>query len=195
MWGLLTGSPRCRWRKSTSSAGRKRRSGPAGTTTCPWIPMARASTNRSRVSLRGRDRRRHRRQPGDGEGADADGRPGRRIPVSRWKPFPGVRGASGMALTMRGYLRGGRDRRDPGGCIVSRRRERRRQDARTADRIAMALALLRQSDERRHGLAVAQRHGPRPRSARQVGGAGRPATEFLASPTRRRPLPLPLLRV
>jgi hypothetical protein len=38
----------------------------------------------------------------DGEGADADGRPGRRMPVSRWKPFPGVRGAPGMALTMRG---------------------------------------------------------------------------------------------
>ncbi len=40
-----------------------------------------------------------------------------------------------------------RDRRDPGGCIVSRRRGRRRQDARTADRIAAALAIwLSRSD-------------------------------------------------
>jgi hypothetical protein len=37
---------------------------------------------------------------------------------------------------------------------VGRRRERRRQEDRTADRIAMALELIRRSDERWHGLAV-----------------------------------------
>jgi hypothetical protein len=37
---------------------------------------------------------------------------------------------------------------------MGRRRERRRQDDRTPDRIAAALALIRQSDERWHGLAV-----------------------------------------
>jgi hypothetical protein len=48
----------------------------------------------------------------------------------------------------------------------------RRQDVRTADQIAAALALIRQSDEPWHGLAVAQRHGPRRRTARPFGGAG-----------------------
>ena len=37
---------------------------------------------------------------------------------------------------------------------MARRRERRRQDTPTSDRIAAALALIRQSDERWHGLAV-----------------------------------------
>jgi hypothetical protein len=36
---------------------------------------------------------------------------------------------------------------------MSRRRERRRQEDRTADRIAMALEMIRRSDERWHGLA------------------------------------------
>jgi hypothetical protein len=36
---------------------------------------------------------------------------------------------------------------------MSRRRERRRQEDRTADRIAMALEMIRCSDERWHGLA------------------------------------------
>ena len=35
-----------------------------------------------------------------------------------------------------------------------RRSRRRHEDSRTADRIAAALALIRQSDERWHGLAV-----------------------------------------
>jgi hypothetical protein len=37
---------------------------------------------------------------------------------------------------------------------MGRRRERRRQEDRTADQIAMALELIRRSDERWHGLAV-----------------------------------------
>ena len=37
---------------------------------------------------------------------------------------------------------------------MGRRRERRRQDDQTSTRIAAALALIRQSDERWHGLAV-----------------------------------------
>ena len=37
---------------------------------------------------------------------------------------------------------------------MGRRRERRRQDDRATDRIAAALALIRQSDEMWHGLAV-----------------------------------------
>ena len=36
---------------------------------------------------------------------------------------------------------------------MGRRRERRRQEDRTADRIAMALEMIRRSDERWHGLA------------------------------------------
>jgi hypothetical protein len=36
---------------------------------------------------------------------------------------------------------------------MGRRRERRRQDNPTADQIAAALALIRQTDERWHGLA------------------------------------------
>jgi hypothetical protein len=39
------------------------------------------------------------------------------------------------------------------GGVMGRRRERRRQDDRTADRIAMALEMIRRSDERWHGLA------------------------------------------
>ena len=45
-----------------------------------------------------------------------------------------------------------------------RRSRRRYDDHRTADRIAAALALIKQSDESWHGLAVwlvAPRHGPR----------------------------------
>jgi hypothetical protein len=41
-----------------------------------------------------------------------------------------------------------------GGLFYGRRRERRRQDDRTADRIAAALALIRKTDEHWHGLAV-----------------------------------------
>jgi hypothetical protein len=40
------------------------------------------------------------------------------------------------------------------GGVMGRRRERRRQDDRTADRIAMALEMIRRSDEHWHGLAV-----------------------------------------
>jgi len=39
------------------------------------------------------------------------------------------------------------------GVAIGGRRERRRCDDRTADRIAAALALIRQTDERWHGLA------------------------------------------
>jgi hypothetical protein len=37
---------------------------------------------------------------------------------------------------------------------MGRRRERRRQDTPTSDRIAMALEMIRRSDEHWHGLAV-----------------------------------------
>ena len=41
---------------------------------------------------------------------------------SRWKPFPGIRDAPGVAWTMRGYLCGGvRDRCDPGRRLMGRR--------------------------------------------------------------------------
>jgi hypothetical protein len=40
------------------------------------------------------------------------------------------------------------------GVAIGGRRERRRCDNRTADRIAAALALIRQTDEHWHGLAV-----------------------------------------
>ena len=40
------------------------------------------------------------------------------------------------------------------GVAIGGRRERRRCDDRTADRIAAALALIRQTDEHWHGLAV-----------------------------------------
>jgi hypothetical protein len=40
------------------------------------------------------------------------------------------------------------------GGVMGRRRERCRQDNRTADRIAMALEMVRRSDEHWHGLAV-----------------------------------------
>ena len=40
------------------------------------------------------------------------------------------------------------------GGVMGRRRERRRRDDRTADRIAMALEMIRRSDEHWHGLAV-----------------------------------------
>jgi len=48
---------------------------------------------------------------------------------------------------------------------MGRRRERRRQEDRTADRIAAALALIRQSDERRHGLTVWLSHSGMARDA------------------------------
>jgi hypothetical protein len=43
------------------------------------------------------------------------------------------------------------------GGVMGRRRERRRQDDRTADRIAMALEMVRRSDEHWHGLVIALR--------------------------------------
>jgi hypothetical protein len=74
---------------------------------------------------------------------------------ARWRPFPGRRGAPGMASDHAPVGAGGfRARRDPGGCVMGRRRERRKQDDRTPDRIEAALALIRQSNERWHGLAV-----------------------------------------
>ena len=54
----------------------------------------------------------------------------------------------------------------------------RRQDVRTADQIAAALALIRQSDERWHGLTVWLSHGGMDRDAElldRFGGAGQPA--------------------
>jgi hypothetical protein len=88
---------------------------------------------------------------------------------------------------------------------MSRRRERRRQEDRTADRIAMALEMIRCSDERWHGLAVPQRHGPRYRAARPAGGQsdaeaipgrgdGKPAAGVL-TPKRSSRTPSPLARV
>jgi hypothetical protein len=38
--------------------------------------------------------------------------------------------------------------------VMGKRRERRRQEDQTADRIAAALSLIHQADERWHGLAV-----------------------------------------
>src|SRR4051812_14760509 len=55
---------------------------------------------------------------------------------------------------------------------IGGRRERRRCDDRTADRIAAALALIRQTDEHWHGLAIALWHGPGCRAARPLGGPG-----------------------
>ena len=53
---------------------------------------------------------------------------------------------------------------------------RRQDDQRSADRIAAALALIRQSDERWHGLAVEGRHGSGLRSARPAGSEGAAGT-------------------
>ena len=55
---------------------------------------------------------------------------------------------------MRGYLRKGPRQTRSWRPSDGQRRERRRQDDRATDRIAAALALIRQSDERWHGLAV-----------------------------------------
>jgi len=48
---------------------------------------------------------------------------------------------------------------------MGRRRERRRQDDRTADRIAAALALIQQTDERWNGLARFLAHSGMDRDA------------------------------
>jgi hypothetical protein len=53
-----------------------------------------------------------------------------------------------------------------GGLFYGRRRERcRSEDRRAADRIAAALALIRQTDERWHGLAVWLSHSGMDRDA------------------------------
>jgi hypothetical protein len=55
------------------------------------------------------------------------------------------------------------------GVAIGGRRERRRCDDRTADWIAAALALIRQTDECWHDLAVLLRHGPQCRVAQPAG--------------------------
>jgi hypothetical protein len=53
-----------------------------------------------------------------------------------------------------GLKRTNRDKRNAVMVLLNDPEWGRRQDVRTADQIATALALIRQSDERRHGLAV-----------------------------------------
>jgi hypothetical protein len=79
-----------------------------------------------------------------------------------------------------------RNRRDPGGDLMGRRRERRRPEDRTADQIAAALALTRQSDEPWHGLAVWLSHSGMDRDAvlldRLAAGFLTPTRSSSASP-------------
>jgi hypothetical protein len=74
------------------------RIGPTGSTTCPWVPMVRASVIRSWIAS-------HPRSPMGALMLTVGESGGCRF--SRRKPFPGVRVAPGVALTMRGYLRRG----------------------------------------------------------------------------------------
>jgi hypothetical protein len=64
---------------------------------------------------------------------------------------------------------------------MGRQRERRRQDDRTADRIAAALALIQQTDERWNGLARFLAHSGMDRDAELLGVHPAPLLDRLAA--------------